>query len=178
MVPSFVRQSLLRRRPLPATGEIDDNRAVAKRPNIDTTGGAAEQGSRWRIFRDVIVFQVKCGMEALLDVTLIPVSLAAAGLDLLLGNWRRPRCFHAVLRFGERCEDWINLWGVAATDTSDDARHRRGADSVMHDLEALIRNPRTGPDAVRTLRYWAATKLAGDDPSAKQSPGRDRDPAP
>ncbi|HWJ05780.1 MAG TPA: hypothetical protein VNS57_08320 [Steroidobacteraceae bacterium] len=150
---------------------------MGKRPKDVTTSGA-EQGSRWRIVRDVVVFQVKCGMEALLDVTLIPLSLAAAGLDLLLGNWRRPRCFHAVLRFGERCEDWINLWGVAATDPSSDAQHRRGADSVMHDIEALIRNPRTGPDAVRTLRLWAATKLAGDDRAATQSRGGDRDGTP
>jgi len=54
--------------------------------------------------RDVVVFQVKLGMEAVLDIMLIPVSLAAAALDLVLGNWRRPRWFHAVLRFGERCE--------------------------------------------------------------------------
>lgn len=63
--------------------------------------------SRWRLFRDVVVFQVKLGMEAVLDLTLIPVSLAAAGMDLLLGNWRQPRWFHAVLRFGERCEERI-----------------------------------------------------------------------
>ena len=52
-------------------------------------------------------------MEAVLDLTLIPVSLAAAGLDLVSGNWRQPRWFHAVLRFGERCERRIDLWGVA-----------------------------------------------------------------
>ena len=52
-------------------------------------------------------------MEAVLDITLIPVSLAAAALDLVLGNWRRPRWFHAVLRFGERCEHRIDLWGIA-----------------------------------------------------------------
>jgi hypothetical protein len=55
-------------------------------------------GTRWRIVRDVAVFQFKCGLEALLDLTLIPTSLAAAGVDLLVGNWRRPRFFHTVLR--------------------------------------------------------------------------------
>ena len=44
--------------------------------------------SRWRLVRDVVVFQIKLGMEAVLDLTLIPASLAAAGLDLVLGNWR------------------------------------------------------------------------------------------
>ncbi len=73
----------------------------------------SDRESRWRLIRDVLVFQIKLGMEAVLDITLIPVSLAAAGLDLLLGNWRRPRWFHAVLRFGERCEHRINLWGIS-----------------------------------------------------------------
>ena len=69
--------------------------------------------TRWRLARDVVVFQIKLGMEAVLDLTLIPVSLAAAAMDFLLGNWRRPRWFHAVLRFGERCEHRIDLWRVA-----------------------------------------------------------------
>ena len=81
----------------------------------------SDKGTRWRLLRDVVVFQIKLGMEAVLDITLIPVSLAAAGLDLLLGNWRRPRWFHAVLRFGERCEHWIDLWG------SRDARRGRAS---------------------------------------------------
>jgi hypothetical protein len=115
------------------------------------------KGSRWRLARDVVVFQVKLGMEALLDITLIPVSLAAAGLDLLLGNWRQPRWFHGVLRFGERCEHWIDLWGVATPGA--DAPQTE-VDAVMRSIETLLRNPRTGPDKVRELRRWAATKIA------------------
>ena len=126
----------------------------------------SDHGTRWRLVRDVAVFQVKLGMEAVLDLTLIPASLAAAALDLLLGNWRRPRWFHAVLRFGERCEHRINLWGVAApgVDTP-----QSEVDAVMRSIETLIRRPGTGPDKVRELRRWAATKLA---------PGGDGDPQP
>jgi hypothetical protein len=125
--------------------------------------GDTKRGSRLRLLRDVVVFQVKLGMEALLDITLIPVSLAAAGLDLVLGNWRKPRWFHAVLRFGERCERRIDLWGVSMIDGSDpDAE----IDAVMRGIENLIRQPGTGPQKVRELRRWAATKLApgGDEP--------------
>jgi hypothetical protein len=136
---------------------------------------SSDRGSRWRIVRDVVVFQVKCGLEAVLDLTLIPMSLAAAGLDLLVGNWRRPRLFHAVLRLGERCEAWIDLWGVAADGVNQDPE---GVDAVMRGIEAVIRDPRTGPDTVRTLRRWAAMKLAGDAPNVPpQRPGRDDDPA-
>jgi len=120
-----------------------------------------QRGSRLRLLRDVVVFQVKLGAEALLDITLIPVSLAAAGLDLLLGNWRQPRWFHTVLRFGERCERRIDLWGVSLIDGSDpDAE----VDAVMRGIETLIRQPGTGPKKLRELRRWAATKLApGED---------------
>jgi len=115
-----------------------------------------KRSSRLRIVRDVIVFQVKCAFEALLDLTLIPVSLVAAGIDLVLGNWRRPRIFHAVLRFGERCERRIDLWGVGKNTEVADAE----VDAVMRSIETLMRSPGTGPQKVRELRRWAATKLA------------------
>lgn len=132
----------------------------------------AEQSPRSRLLRDVVVFQVKLGLEALLDITLIPVSLVAAGLDFLLGNWRRPRLFHAVLRFGERCERRIDLWGVAPD-------HRAAStlevDAVMRSIETLIRQPGTGPQKVRELRRWAAMKLAPGGEDAAQPPKRDDD---
>ena len=117
----------------------------------------SDHESRWRLVRDVVVFQIKLGMEAILDLTLIPVSLAAAAMDFLLGNWRRPRWFHAVLRFGERCEHRIDLWRVATPGVD---VPQSEVDAVMRSIETLIRNPRTGPDKVRELRRWAATKLA------------------
>jgi len=121
----------------------------------------SNSGSRLRLLRDVLVFQVKLGMEALLDITLIPVSLVAAGMDLLLGNWRQPRLFHAVLRFGERCERRIDLWGVKADGNAVDLEIA----AVMRSIETLVRQPGTGPKKVRELRRWAAMKLApgGDD---------------
>jgi hypothetical protein len=125
--------------------------------------------TRWRLLRDVLVFQVKVGMEAVLDITLIPASLAAAGLDLLLGNWRRPRLFHAVLRFGERCEQRINLWGVTLPAGS---ASQADVDSLLRNIEALVRQPGTGAEKVSELRRWAASKLAPPSGSA-----RDEDPS-
>jgi hypothetical protein len=126
----------------------------------------SDHGTRWRLVRDVVVFQIKLGMEAVLDLTLIPASLAAAALDLLLGNWRQPRWFYAVLRFGERCEHRINLWGVASGPAAPESE----VDAVLRNIETLIRQPGTRPDKVRELRRWAAMKLApgsnGDDMTA------------
>ena len=133
----------------------------------------ADHDTRWRLVRDVVVFQIKLGMEAILDLTLIPVSLAAAAMDFLLGNWRRPRWFHAVLRFGERCEHRIDLWRV--TTPGVDAPQSE-VDAVMRSIETLIRNPRTGPDKVRELRRWAATKLAPSSDGDPRANDRRNDP--
>lgn len=116
-----------------------------------------KKGSRLRLLRDVLVFQLKLAMEALLDITLIPVSLGAAGLDFVLGNWREPRWFHRVLRFGERCERRIDLWGVP---TPGSELPRSDADVLVRGIEILARNPGIAPDKVRELRRWAATKIA------------------
>ena len=132
----------------------------------------SNHGTRWRLLRDVVVFQIKLAMEVLLDLTLIPVSLAAAAVDLLLGNWRRPRWFHAVLRFGERCEHRINLWGVP---TSSLDAPQSDADVLMRGIETLLRNPGIAPDKVRELRRWAATKLAPSVDSDLQPPDRRND---
>jgi len=133
----------------------------------------SDHDTRWRLVRDVVVFQIKLGMEAVLDLALIPVSLAAAALDLLLGNWRRPRWFHAVLRFGERCEHRIDLWRVA---TPGAGAPQSEVDAVMRSIETLVRNPRTGPDKVRELRRWAATKLAPSVDVDLQPPDRRNEP--
>lgn len=122
-----------------------------------------KRGSRLRLLRDVVAFQIKLGLEAIIDLTLIPVSLAAAGLDLVLGNWRRPRWFHRVLRFGERCERRIDLWGAGlAGETDPDSE----IDAIVRGIEVLLRQPTTTPKKIRELRRWAAMKLApgGDDP--------------
>ena len=135
----------------------------------------SDHDTRWRLVRDVAVFQIKLGMETVLDLMLIPVSLAAAALDVLVGNWRQPRWFHAVLRFGERCEHQINLWGVAAPGV--DAPQSE-VDAVMRSVESLLRNPGTGPDKVREFRRWAATKLAPSDDGDLQPPDDRRNDLP
>lgn len=137
--------------------------------------GQPKRGSRLRLLRDVILFQVKLGLEALLDLTLIPVSLAAAGLDLVFGNWRRPRWFHAVLRFGERCERRIDLWAVPAAEGE---VPNTEIEAVVRGIEVLMRNPRTGPQKMRELRRWAATKLAPSEDGEPPPPARRDDAAP
>jgi hypothetical protein len=46
----------------------------------------------------------------------------------------------------------------------------------MRSVEALVRNPRTGPDKVRELRRWAATKIAPGGDGDPQARDRGNDP--
>jgi hypothetical protein len=125
---------------------------------------ATPAATRWRLVRDVVIFQIKCGLEAILDLTLIPVSLVAAALDLVFGHWHNPRWFHAVLRFGERCERRINLWGVQSP--PDGPGVEADVAAVMRGIDALARRPGIAPQKLRDLRRWAAAKL---DPGAEVS---------
>jgi hypothetical protein len=75
-----------------------------------------------------------------------------------------------VLRFGERCERRIDLWAVPA---SEGEVPNTEIEAVMRGIETLMRQPRTGPQKVRELRRWAATKLApgGDEPPSQKRDG-------
>jgi len=67
--------------------------------------------SRLQLVWDVLVFQAKLMVDGLRDVFLVPVSLAAALLGLLIGGRKPARFFDAIIRFGRRSEAWINLFG-------------------------------------------------------------------
>lgn len=67
--------------------------------------------SRWELIRDIAVFQLKVGVDALRDLALVPVSLVAGALDLIRGGERPGKLFYDVLDAGRRTENWINLFG-------------------------------------------------------------------
>ena len=71
---------------------------------------SAEPPPRREVIREIAVFQGKLWVEGFKDVVLIPLSLAAALIDLL---FRRPKgrgAFYAVMRLGDRFERWVNLY--------------------------------------------------------------------
>ena len=71
----------------------------------------ADPPPRTDLIRDVVVFQVKLWVEGVKDVVLIPLSLGAVLIDMLVRR-RRERCaLYAVMRLGDRFERWVNLYG-------------------------------------------------------------------
>ena len=107
--------------------------------------------------RDVLLLQVKLLLDALRDVVLSPLTLAAAAIDLALSRWQSPRYFRAVLRLGQRSDDWIDLWaairGARATD-------RPNVDLLLARVEEVVSDPKAGARRARVLKRWAERELA------------------
>ncbi|MDX1455925.1 MAG: hypothetical protein R3217_10765 [Gammaproteobacteria bacterium] len=105
---------------------------------------------RWQTFKDVLLFQGKLLVDGLRDLLLSPISIGAALIDLLVPGDDKGRRFYAVVRFGRKTEDWINLFGAA--DRHDPDREMSGIDAIADDLEALIRDPHRRDEARNKAR--------------------------
>ena len=93
---------------------------------------------RWRLIRDVLVFQIRLGLDALRDLLLSPISIVAGLADLLLGGTR----FYSVLAAGRQTETWIHLFGeldrVAPREAATDAAQSASVDAIVERMERLI----------------------------------------
>jgi hypothetical protein len=113
-------------------------------PEPDTT--------RRTLIKDVLLLQVKLLLDALRDLALSPLTLAAAAIDCILAGRQPPRYFYAVLRLGERSEHWIDLWSAAR---GAKARDRENVDALIARVEEVVRDPKVGARQARVLKRWA-----------------------
>ena len=104
-------------------------------------GGAREGVSRWVIFRDLLLFQLKLFLDGLIDVTLAPLSIAAAIVEMAFGGRQRGRLFYSILRLGERADLWLNLYGASRRADADGlfGGSRAGSDTLLGEIEQRIR---------------------------------------
>jgi hypothetical protein len=95
---------------------------------------------RWKFMRDVVIFQLKLFLDNVRDLVLMPVSLAAAIIDLVLRGEREGARFYKVLRWGAHSEDVINVYSAIE-------HHARGdfkispaytVDGVIARLEGVV----------------------------------------
>ena len=129
-----------------------------------------QKATRNQLIRDVLLLQVKLLIGAAHDLAVVPVTLAAALLDLILSKSQAPRFFHQVLRMGERSDEWIDVWSAA--------RHKdeqRGpVDSILASVEEVVRDPKVGAYRARVLKRWAERQVARARQRVKtDSPGSD-----
>ena len=72
---------------------------------------------RVRMLLDVFVFQFKLSLDGIRDLVLIPISLGAALLGLLLGGDEPRRYFDRLLKLGRRSDRFINLFEQHSDDS-------------------------------------------------------------
>lgn len=72
----------------------------------------AGSNDRWKFLRDVVVFQLKMFLDNVRDFFLMPVSLGAAVIDLLVRGEREGALFYKVLRWGAHSEDVIDVYSA------------------------------------------------------------------
>lgn len=106
--------------------------------------------------REVLGFQLKLALEALRDIALIPVSLVAAAIDMVMMKKQAPQYFRSMLTLGRRSDDWIDLW---ATADAGDAKPAN-VDALLMQIEQVVRDPRGGQRKARVLMRWAEMNLA------------------
>jgi hypothetical protein len=97
---------------------------------------ARAASDRWVLIRDALVFQVKLALDALRDLVLSPVSLAAALVGLVVPE-RRP-LFYDLLALGRRSERWIDLFGAARVGWDEERELPAGIDAWVARLEQTL----------------------------------------
>jgi hypothetical protein len=109
------------------------------------------------LFRAVVLLQIKLLLGAGRDLVIGPVALAAAALDLLALKGQEPKYLRAVLRFGERTDEWIDTWSHGR-DGSEPAREN--VEMLLARVEDVVRDPQSGARRARVLRRWAERQVS------------------
>lgn len=94
--------------------------------------------ARWRFLRDVAVFQFKLFLDNLRDFALVPVTLIAAGIDLVFKGEREGQLFYKVLEWGWHSERIIDLYSMIEHDPEAPLGHEFTVDAVLARLEGVV----------------------------------------
>ena len=96
--------------------------------------------ARWKFVRDVMVFQLKLFLDNVRDLVLMPVSLGAALIDLVLRGEREGARFYRVLRWGAQSEEMIDVYSAIAHHEPGDFKVNPGytVDGVIARLEGVL----------------------------------------
>jgi superoxide dismutase, Fe-Mn family len=116
-----------------------------------TTTRRATPEERKVIFRDVLIFQLKLGLDGIKDIFLSPIAIVAAGADVLFPTDRVGKRFYHVLRLGEKFDRWLSLF--AAAERADPGEgglfgsSRAGSASMLGKLEEMVLGQEPDPAA-------------------------------
>src|SRR4051812_1748625 len=98
-----------------------------------------EPDHRWRFLRDVLVFQLKMLIGSLRDFALVPISLAAALLDLIVKGEREGHFFYKVMRWARHSDEMINVYGLIRDEGgAPEVNPNYTIDAVVNRIEGVV----------------------------------------
>lgn len=92
----------------------------------------------WKFLRDVAVFEVKMLLDNIRDFALMPVSLVAALIDLIIKGERQGSLFYQVLRWGAHSEEVIDVYSALPPQERPVVNPNHTVDAVMARLEKVV----------------------------------------
>jgi len=99
---------------------------------------AQKDNDHWRFLRDVLVFQLKMLLDNARDFALMPVSLAAAAIDLVFKGEKQGSLFYGVLRWGAHSEEVIDVYSAIKAHERPEINPNYTVDAVMARLEEVL----------------------------------------
>jgi hypothetical protein len=105
-----------------------------------STSPRSDHNDRWKFLRDVLVFQLKMFLDNVRDFALMPISLVAALIDLIIRGEREGALFYRVLRWGSHSEEVIDVYSAIEHHEKGDFRINPGytVDGVIARLEGAL----------------------------------------
>lgn len=94
------------------------------------------------LLRDLAIFQMKLVLDGLKDIVLAPLSIIAAGLDLVFPGEHHGHRFYGVMRLGEKFDRFLNLFAAAERAAASDeglfGDRRTDMDSMLGRIESVL----------------------------------------
>lgn len=118
--------------------------------------------TRGMVFRDLIMFQIKLGLDAGRDLVLAPISVLFALISLFASGPRARTAFYDLLAWLRRTDEWIDLFGAA------DRVHPRGSEEHGNARAGEVDRIATRVEGYVAERYHRRRSKPGS--------GRDADP--
>lgn len=100
--------------------------------------------ARWRFLRDFAVFELKLALGNLQNFLLLPVSIGAGLVDLVIKGEREGNLFYKVVEMGRETDEAINLYGAIGGYHATGGEHEHAmksdftVDAVVGKLEGVI----------------------------------------
>ncbi len=146
------------------------------------------------VLRDFLIYELKLLLDGAKSFAITWAAIGAVALDMIFPGETPGHRFYAVLRLGERLDQWLSLYGVAEAAESDSEGmfgvSRAGSPTLLGKLEALAHrvvvgeegdfedDARPGPIDATEASPGGAAPVSDEEPDAPgNNPPEDDRPA-